>query len=45
MERLDNPSLIIQVLLKINCHYDHLDSIRFVTDSLGAIVNAYEYDS
>ena len=26
-------------------HADHLGSIRFVTDSLGTIVNAYEYDS
>ena len=26
-------------------HADHLGSIRFVTDSVGNIVNAYEYDS
>lgn len=26
-------------------HADHLGSIRFITDSLGEIVNAYEYDS
>ena len=26
-------------------HADHLGSIRFVTDSVGTIVNAYEYDS